>query len=311
MYQMIDISVVIPLYRCSQTIEELCNRLQKVFLSLGKSYEIILINDGSPENDWQVTCSLIDGNSNIKGINLSRNFGQHPAIFCGLENVKGEWVVVMDGDLQDVPEEIEKLYNKVVEGYDYVLAARKVRTDKLAKKLNSYLFYKTLNFFTGSKLSHSVGNYGIFNKIVIESVLEIGDLIKFFPTAINWVGYNFCILPVRHSKRLQGKSSYNFYSLLSLAFNNIISFSNKPLKIFVKFGFFLVGVSLFMIFYNLYLKINGQITVDGYSSIVISIWFLFGCMISIIGVVGVYLGKVFDQVKNRPIFIIHEKINIE
>ena len=308
---MIEFSVVVPLYKCSETLKELCARLQTVFNKLEKTYEIILVNDGSPGNDWEVACSLSKENKNIKSINLSRNFGQHPAIFCGLENAKGEWIVVMDGDLQDVPEEIEKLYLKALDGVDIILAARTEREDKFTKKLSSFLFYKTLNYFTGSQLSHAVGNFGLYNKKVIKSVLGLGDYIKFLPAAINWVGYKSDVVEVLHSKRKEGVSSYNLYSLLSLAFNNIVSFSNKPLKIVVKFGFILVGISLFMIFYNFYLKIVGEITVDGYSSIVISMWFLFGCMISIIGVVGVYLGKVFDQVKNRPTYIVQEKINIE
>ncbi|QXP67474.1 glycosyltransferase family 2 protein [Polaribacter sp. AHE13PA] len=305
-----EISVVIPLYRCANTIEELCIRLIKVFSKLNISYEIILINDGSPENDWEVALKLSEGNNNIKSINLSRNFGQHPAIFCGLEFSRGDWVVVMDGDLQDVPEEIEKLYNKALKGFPIVLGAREERKDTFTKKLGSLIFYKILNFFTGSNLSHQVGNFGVYHKDVILSVLSLGDAIKFLPTMINWVGYDKVVVPVKHAKRLEGSSSYSFGKLLSLAFDNIVSFSNKPLKIFVKFGFLLVFISVLMIVYNLYLSLSNHIVVKGYSTIIISIWFLSGCLISIMGVIGVYLGKVFDKVKARPSYIVYQKKNI-
>lgn len=310
MNEHVELSIVIPLYNCEFTIEELVNRLNDTINSLNVNFEIILINDASPQNDWE-KCKLLTSKFNfVKAINFSRNFGQHPAIFCGLENALGKWIVVMDGDLQDVPEEVNKLYNKALEGFSVVLAARKYREDSIMKKMSSYLFYKVLNYFTDSTLSHEVGNYGIYHKDVIKSVLAIGDSIKFLPTMINWVGFNKVIIPVHHSKRGVGKSSYNLKKLLDLAFNNIISFSNKPLRMFVKFGFFLVFISLCMIIYNLYLNFSNQIKVIGYSTIVVSMWFLFGCVISIIGVVGIYIGKVFDTVKSRPIYIEMEKINL-
>lgn len=301
-----DISVVVPLYACEKTIVELVERLKLTLENLVLTFEIILVNDGSPQNDWNKCLLLADKYFFVKAVNLSRNFGQHPAIFCGLELAKGEWIVVMDGDLQDVPEEIVKLYKSALQGNMITLAARQNREDNFFKKLNSFLFYKILNYFTGAKLSHQVGNFGIYHKKVVYAILSMGDAIKFLPTMINWVGYDKVIIPVKHNKRLVGSSSYSFFKLLSLAFDNIISFSNKPLKIVIKIGFGLVFISLLMVFYNIYLHLSDQIKVKGYSTIVISIWFLFGCMISILGVIGVYLGKVFDKVKNRPSYLIQE-----
>ena len=305
-----EISVVIPLYKCSKTIEELCFRLEHFFYNLELDYEVILVNDASPENDWELASKLSIKNAKIKSINLSRNFGQHPAIFCGLEHAKGKWVVVMDGDLQDVPEEIEHLYKRASQGFSIVLGAREERKDTVFKRLGSMFFYKFLNYFSGTKLSHQVGNFGIYKRDVILSILQMGDAIKFLPTMVDWVGYPKDVISVKHAKRTEGTSSYNFRKLVSLAFDNIISFSNKPLKIFIKFGFSLVLISLLMIFYNIYLNLTNQIIIQGYSTIVISIWFLSGCMISIMGVIGVYLGKVFDKVKQRPVYIVAQKKNI-
>ena len=142
----IEFSVVIPLYKCSGTLEELCDRLLLVFKKLNKEFEIILVNDASPENDWEIASKLSKTNKNIKSISLSRNFGQHPAIFCGLKYTSGNWIIVMDGDLQDQPEEIEKLYYKTKEGFDIVVAKRTIRNDSFFKKLSSRLFYTFLSY---------------------------------------------------------------------------------------------------------------------------------------------------------------------
>lgn len=308
MKKKLEISVVIPLYRCSNTIEELYLRLIKVFLKLDISYEVILINDASPENDWEVASKLSEQYKEIKSINLSRNFGQHPAIFCGLEHSKGEWVVVMDGDLQDVPEEIEKLYNKAIEGFDKVHACRVNRKDSWLKTKTSYFFYSFLNYFTDNKLNHEVGNFGLYSRKVIDSILSMGDHIKFFYSMVSWVGYSSTSVEVQHEKRQVGKSSYSYYKLFTLAFDAIISFSNKPLKIVVKFGFIMVFVSISMIVYNLYKYMYGQVIVLGYISIIVSMWFLSGVILIVLGVLGIYLGKIFDKVKDRPSYIVKEII---
>ncbi|WP_166382065.1 glycosyltransferase family 2 protein [Polaribacter sp. 11A2H] len=307
---MIEFSVVVPLYKCSETLKELCARLQTVFNKLEKTYEIILVNDGSPGNDWEVACSLSKENKNIKSINLSRNFGQHPAIFCGLENAKGEWIVVMDGDLQDVPEEIEKLYDKALDGFDIVFAQRMFRSDNFFKKISSLFFYKFLTFFTDQKHDHRIANFGIYKRNSILAVLKIKDYIRFFPTMIQWVGFKKISIPVNHSSRQEGKSSYTIFTLLNLAFNNIITFSNKPLRMMVKFGFITVFISFIMALFFIYKYFIGEIIVVGYASLIVSIWFLGGIVISMLGIVGIYVGNVFEKVKNRPIFLIEESINL-
>ncbi|WP_310557732.1 glycosyltransferase family 2 protein [Flavobacterium sp.] len=301
------LSIVSPVYKAEKIIPLLVERIEKAVYKITSDFEIILVEDGGPDNSWSVIEGIAKKNPNIKGIKLSRNFGQHPAIMAGLSKARGEWVVVMDCDLQDQPEEIEKLYTKVLEGFDIVLAKRKNRQDHFFKKMTSLFFSKVYGYFTDTEYDNEVANFGIYHKKVIQSILEIPDAIKFFPLFVKFVGYNSASILVEHAERVEGSTSYSFAKLLSLAFNTIISFSNKPLKLFVKFGLTISIISFILGIYNVYLALTNQIDVLGYSSIIVSIWFLSGVVITTIGVTGIYVGKIFDQTKNRPSYIIDKK----
>jgi dolichol-phosphate mannosyltransferase len=304
------LSVIIPTYRCSHSIKELADRLIKTITGITKNFEIIFINDASPDSDWEVIKILTQNDHRIKGINLSRNFGQHYAITAGLVNASGDWIVIMDGDLQDRPEEIPNLYNKALQGFDIVLAQRVKRQDSFFKRLSSTVFYKAFSYLTETDQDDSVANFGIYKKSVIQAVLSMNDSIKFFPTMVQWVGFNKAYLPVQHNKRDKGGSSYTLKNLFHLAFDNLIAFSNKPLRLVVKFGFLIVTISILAASFFLIKYLNGNIAVLGYSSLIISIWFLSGIIIMILGIVGIYVGKTFEKVKDRPTYIIKEKENI-
>lgn len=301
------ISVISPVYRAENIIEKLVYEIIDVMYQLDINYEIILVDDRSPDNSWEVMKQLSVKFPEVKSIRLSRNFGQHPAIMAGLSNAKGEWIVVMDCDLQDQPKEIRKLYIKALEGYDIVLASRRLRQDGFFKKLFSKLFYKVFNYLSGIDVNSEVANFGIYHRKVISSILQIEDYIKFFPLFIKWVGYRATTVSVEHGEREFGSSSYNFVKLFSLAFNTIISFSDKPLKIFTVLGFLISFVSVLFGFYFFVEALSGEIKEPGFSSLIISIWLLSGIIISTVGIVGLYLGKTFNQTKNRPVFIIDEK----
>ena len=302
------ISIVSPVYRAEKILPILVSEINLVMERIGEDYEIILVDDRSPDNSWEVMKVLSSQNPRIKSIRLSRNFGQHSAIFAGLTKTKGDWVVVMDCDMQDQPKEIAKLYKKTLEGYDIVLGQRENRKDKFLKKLSSKLFYKVFNYLSGGQFNNEIGNFGIYKKKVIDSILNISDYIKFFPLFINWVGFKSVSIPIEHGEREEGKSSYSISRLLKLAFNVIVSFSDKPLRLFINFGLGISILSFILGIYYLYLSITHKITQPGFSSLILSIWFLSGIIISCIGIVGVYLGKTFDQAKNRPTFIIDEEL---
>ena len=300
------ISIVSPVYRAEMIVGKLVSEIQKTVQAMDVTYEIILVDDRSPDNSWQEMKKLSAQFSEVKSIRLSRNFGQHPAIMAGLSIAKGDWIVVMDCDLQDQPKEIIKLYNKALEGYEVVLARRFKRKDSYLKKLSSGVFSKIYGFFTDSNYDNEIANFGIYHKKVIQSVLEMSDHIKFFPLFVTFVGFNSTSIVVEHANRESGESSYSLAKLISLAFNTIISFSNKPLKIFVKFGLFMSLLSVLVGSYYLYEALNSKTVVLGYTSVIVSIWFLSGIIITTIGITGIYIGKIFDQTKNRPDFIIDE-----
>ena len=300
------ISIVSPIYKAEMFVDKLVSEVQKVCMSLNVEYEIILVDDRSPDHSWQKMKQLSTSNSEVKSIRLSKNFGQHQAIMAGLSHARGEWIVVMDCDLQDQPKIIADLYKKALEGFDLVLARRMQRQDSYFKKLSSKVFSKVYGFFTDTKYDNEIANFGIYNKKVIRSILQVSDYIKFFPLFVNFVGFNSTSIPVEHAARDSGGSSYTIAKLISLAFNSIISFSNKPLKIFVKFGLIISALSFIVGSYYLYEALTQQIEVIGFTSLIVSIWFLSGVIITTIGITGIYVGKIFDQTKNRPVFIIDE-----
>lgn len=305
------ISIVSPVYKAEKIVDKLVSEIRKTMGIINVPYEIILVDDRSQDRSWQLMKVLSQEYPEVKSIRLSKNFGQHPAIMAGLSQAKGDWVVVMDCDLQDQPKEIVKLYAKAQEGYDAVQARRTVREDTFMKKLSSTVYSKIYGYFTNTRYDKEIANFGIYHRKVITSILEISDYIKFFPLFVTFVGFNVTSISVEHAKRDSGGTSYSFSKLMSLAFNTIISFSNKPLKIMVKFGLIISLFSFFLGTYYLYQAFANEIAVLGYTSIIVSIWFLSGIIITTIGITGIYIGKIFDQTKNRPVYIIDEMISTD
>ena len=302
------ISVVIPVYYGEKSLSLLAERLTAVFVQLNCDYEIIMVNDASPDASWNVIKKLRLGNDKVIGVNLSRNFGQHYAIPAGLSEATGDWIVVMDCDLQDVPEEITKLYNKAIEGYDVVLAKRTVRKDKFFKKFFSRMFYAVLSYLSGIKYDPAIANFGIYKNIVIREILTLPEKNKFFPTMVQWIGFNQTAIEVRHADRAFGETSYNFKKLFNLSLDIVLSYSDKPLRLAIKLGMLITFTSILFTIYQVYHWLNGDIAVPGYASIIISIWFLSGIIIFVFGIIGLYVGKIFENVKNRPSYIVKEKI---
>lgn len=292
-------------------LDELVDRITKAVEPITQSYEIILVNDCSPDNSLEKIKEICAKNIRVKGINLSRNFGQHYAITAGLSKSSGEWVVVMDCDLQDCPEEIPNLYAKAQEGYDSVFAQRVDRQDTLMKRISSSLFYLVFSFLTDSKQDKSVANFGIYNRKVIDAILAMGDSIRYFPIMAQWVGFRKFYLPVVHAERKSGSSGYNLFKLLQLAGNNMIGFSDKPLRLMLNFGFYIVIVSVLIALWNLFKWAMGWIQVSGYTTMVISIWLSVGIITMMLGITGIYIGKIYDRVKGRPTFIIDDLYNFE
>jgi len=307
----VEMSVIIPVYNCKNCLYDLVERLDLTLLNIVKNWEIILVNDACPQGSWEIIKKISNDRDNVIGINLSRNFGQHYAITAGLDHTNGRWVVVMDCDLQDQPEEIPKLYAATKKGYDIVWGRRIDRQDNFLKKLRSRLFYRVLDYFTDQKSDPLVANFGIFSTKVIENYRAMREQNRTFPLFVRWLGFSSLKVDVNHSLRFSGASSYTFSKAFSLAMDSIVSQSNKPLKLAIKLGF---TISVFSILYGLYLIARYfifTIPVQGWTSVMVSLYFLSGLLLANMGIIGIYIGKVFDEAKQRPLYVVKETVGLK
>lgn len=303
-----DISVVVPVYGCRAALHELYERLTVVLQSLVKEYEIILVNDNCPQNSWEVIEKICEKDKHIVGIELARNFGQIQAITAGLDYSTGDWVVVMDCDLQDRPEEIINLYNKAQEGYDAVFARRKERKDSFFKVLVSKAFYKVYEFATGGNYDPSICNFSISSRLVIDNYCKMRELHRAFVIYVKWLGFKQTAIDVQHDPRKEGKSSYNLKRRLKMAGEILTSQSDKLLKFTVGVGFAITLCSLLFII-SIVIQYFVVHVPAGWSSTIAVICLMGGLTITSIGVVGIYVGNIFMQSKQRPLYITRTILN--
>lgn len=304
------ISVVSPVYRAAGLVPELVRQLREVLGAVDPNYEIILVDDGSPDVSWSEILKACSAYTEVRGIKLSRNFGQHYAISAGLSRARGLRIIVMDCDLQDRPSEIGKLLEKAEEGYDVVLARRAVRRDGWFKRTSSKMFYGVLSWLTGVKLDPAIANFGVYSDKVIAAINAMPEAIRFFPTMVQWVGFRTTTVDVEHAGREAGETSYSLRKLLNLALDICLAYSDKPLRIVVGTGFVVSLIGFAFAAYTAVLALEGKIAVLGYASLIVSLWILAGLIIFIVGVVGLYVGKAFEGIKRRPAFIVAEEVGM-
>ncbi len=301
------ISIVSPVYKAPEILPELVARLEESLTKITDSFEVILVDDGCPWDSWGVVERLADKYKFIKGIKLSRNFGQHYAITAGLDYAKGEWIVVMDCDLQDEPEIIVTLYKTCLErNLQQLVVSSKNRDQHWFKNLSSRFYRIIFNFLTDAHLEIGIGNYGIYHKKVIASVGKMGDAIRVFPVLVKWVGFKRDILYLDRNNRANGKSSYTFMKLVHLSMDMGLAFSDKILKIGLFFGLLTIATAFIYSFYILFKYYSGGITVPGYTSLLIAILLLSGMIMTFLGILGLYISKMFQKIKQRPDYIISE-----
>lgn len=302
------ISVVVPVYGCRAALKELYERLTNTLSQMTNKYEIIFVNDNCPQKSIEVIKEICEKDKKVVGVELSRNFGQMKAILAGLDYSTGEWVVVMDCDLQDRPEEIPNLYKKAQEGYDVVFARRAKRKDSFFKVLVSKLFYKIYSLAADVKYDASLCNFSICNRTVIDSYCQMREEHRAFVMYIQWLGFKQATLDVEHNERYEGKSSYNFKKRMKMASDIIFSQSDKLLRFIVKCGFLMTFISLLAVIYVI-IHYFMYPTSQGWSSIIAVICLMSGVIISVIGVVGLYVGNIFTQTKGRPLYVTRQIYN--
>jgi polyisoprenyl-phosphate glycosyltransferase len=302
------ISIVSPVYKAENIVDELVSRVEKVMKKMNLDYELILVDDCGPDDSWSKIVSNAQRNSCVKGIKLSRNFGQHHAITAGLDASTGDWVVVMDCDLQDQPEEILSLYNKAQEGFDIVFARRANRQDSFFKRMSSVVFYKAFAYLSGVPQDGTIANFGIYSRKVIQAINSMREPMRAFSPMAKWVGFKNTAIDVDHAERFEGSTSYNWSKLINLALDISMAYSEKPLRMAVKAGIGISVLAFVFAIYNVVAFFLGWIHIQGYASLIISIWFFSGLIILSLGVVGLYIGKIFDSVKGRPLYIIDKTV---
>lgn len=304
-----EISVVIPVYGCPAAVRPLSERLIATLEKLTPDYEIILVNDACPRNSWAEIQKVCADYPRVVGIELSRNFGQIHAITAGLDYAAGNWVVVMDCDLQDRPEGIIDLYQKAQEGYDVVFSRRKARKDSKLVKLLSKAFYKVYDYFTDGQLDSTINNFSISRRQVINEYCTMREQNRAYTLFLRWLGYRQTAIELEADQRLEGKSSYNFRRKTSLALQIITSQSNKPLLFAVKGGFFFAFLSFIFLTYQVIRYIVSGDVPTGWTSQIVSTYFLGGLILLAIGVIGIYIGYIFNEVKRRPLYAVRTVLN--
>lgn len=306
-----DISVVIPVYGCRAALPELHRRLCESLEQIVDTFEIILVDDCCPQNSWEEIKKLCEKDKRVVGMHMSRNFGQIKAITAGLDKSRGNWIVVMDCDLQDRPESIIELYNKAQEGYDVVFAKREGRVDSAITKFLSRSFYKVYDYFTDGTFDSSICNFSISKRKVIDAYCRMREQNRAYTMFIRWLGFNQTAINLKADARYDGESSYNMKKKLKMAFEIITSQSNKPLMISVKAGFAIAVIALIYIIYVIVRALVVGDTLAGWPSLIGSVYLMGGILLCALGVVGIYVGNIFNEAKNRPIYVISECINGE
>ncbi len=303
------ISVVSPVYGCAQCLPQLVEGIHSAMREIGCVAEIILVEDDSPDESWTYIQRLVDTYPEVVGVRLSRNFGQHAAILAGLEYVSGDWIVVLDCDLQDPPEEIPLLYKEAVsQGLDAVFAERVEREDSAFKRSTSWAFHRSLSWLTGVRHDGKSANFGIFRRPVIDAVLSMPERSKAFPLMVKWVGFDIGYVPVKHAPRAAGRSGYTLAKLLGLARTVILSYSDRPLRMVTTAGLACSLVAFAFALGTVFMFLRGDIQVAGFTSLMASLWLLGGLVMLSLGVVGLYVGQVYLNVQGRPASIVRDVV---
>ena len=305
------ISVVSPVYGCRKTLVELAARVEAAFAADGLDWELVLVDDRGPDEPWPVIADLAARNPRIRGVRLARNHGQHLAIWAGLEAARGDYVAVIDCDLQDDPAVIPELYQQM-QGSDVeaVIVDRGSWSDSKFRRMASNSFYALIKWLAGVQINN-VGNFGLYSRRMVDTLLLFTEQEIFLPIMVSLTGFATKKHQVDRDARHEGSSSYNLARLVRLAVALIIRFSDRPLKLSVLLGGVISFISALVSLVLLVMWLAGSFTVQGWTSTILSIWFLSGLILATLGVHGFYLGRVFREVQGRPRILIQDATDPE
>lgn len=297
------ISVVVPVYRCTPCLAPLHERLVATLEPLGQPFEIVLVDDHGGEGGWEMIAELASSDPRVRGVRLSRNFGQHLAITAGLSAARGRWVVVMDCDLQDPPELIPQMYAKALEGFDIVYGRRKRKPAPLARRALARVYFKMLNLFTGAGINGEFGSFSLISRKVVDGFLRFRDRDRHYIFILHWLGFDWAAVDYEPSARHAGESSYTFRTLLRHGLGGVFFQTTILLRWIVYLGFLLAASGLGFAAYLVVARLTGN-SMPGWTSIVVITLVVSGFIVTSTGITGLYIGKVFEQVKDRPLFVV-------
>jgi dolichol-phosphate mannosyltransferase len=302
------LSIISPVYRAEKIVDLLVERITEEVSKITDNFEIILVEDGSPDKSWEAIERNCKQDARVKGVKLSRNFGQHYAITAGLEVAIGDITVLMDCDLQDNPAHIHLLYAKYQEGYDTVFTKRVKRKHSFFKAITAKIYHLLFMLLADQSYDFNVGSLVLFSKRVRQEFLRIRDKDRLSMQILKWIGFRQTYVSVTHDKRVEGTSSYSFLGLLQIALQGWTSHSDKLLRLSVYLGFFF-STSAFLAIITIIFLYFYQGFQSGWASLFVLILFSTGLILISIGIAGIYIGKTFEQSKNKPLYIIEERIN--
>lgn len=306
------ISIVLPVFNEEQTLSALYERLTTVMRQLGTPYELIFINDGSRDGSLEFLRALSKEDQNLKVISLSRNFGHQMAITCGLDHARGDAVVIMDADLQDPPELIPKLLEKWQEGYDVVYAVREHREgESLLKRATAMLFYRLIRRLADVEIPTDTGDFRLLSQRAVEALKASKERVRFMRGLVSWIGYRQTGVRFTRQGRFAGNTKYSIRKMLKFAIDGIIAFSFVPLQIATYFGFLISGISFIYTLYALALKLFTDRPLLGWTSVIVAILFIGGVQLITVGLIGEYIGRVYEEVKQRPLYLVDETLGFD
>lgn len=299
------LSIVVPIYNEAENIETFHARIIFVLESIGKSFEIICVNDGSKDDTMEKLKALHQKDKRVKIIDLSRNFGKEIAMSAGIDFARGKAIIPIDADLQDPPELIPDLIAKWQEGFDVVYATRMERDgESWLKKWTAHVFYRIIRKLTRFDIPMDTGDFRLMDRSVVDAIKQLREQHRFMKGLFSWVGFRQTGVPYLRERRFAGKTKWNYWKLWNFALEGITSFSYVPLQFATYFGLF---VSFFAFIYGIYLLIKTLIygnAVPGYPSLMVVILFLGGVQLLTVGIIGEYVGRIYDETKRRPLYLV-------
>jgi polyisoprenyl-phosphate glycosyltransferase len=304
------LSIVIPVFNEAEIIETLCSRLASVLSHITDDYEVIFVNDGSTDSTLQLLAAAATREKRFRIIDLSRNFGHQTAITAGLQYASGAAVIIMDGDLQDPPEVIPSFLEKWQEGFEIVYAVRAKRKEGLLKRILYKSFYLALRTLSHIDIPLDSGDFGLIDRRVLDIINKMPESNRFIRGLRSWVGFRQTGIPYDRDARFSGVPKYSFTKLFKLALDGLVSFSTIPLRLATAMGFIISGLSFFGIFIYMY-RFFTTPRVPGFTTLIIILLFIGGVQLITVGILGEYIGRIYDETKQRPLFIVRETINID